>query len=113
MTEQYKSRENTAWWNVKVAQIIREGENLKGRDLESLLTIENVYQYINSINDWLQRITEDVRHVYFDQSLADQYCRPVEHIDFEGTSLWDIINIIKETIDERIRGFQDLRSKTI
>jgi hypothetical protein len=59
---------------------------LKEIPLESIANLDELKEYKNRIDEWVSEIAHMIHKIFEDESLIDEFARPVEDVDFENDS---------------------------
>ncbi len=113
MPSKFARRQNTdGWWRININRVIEQGEELSERRRETFQAFDDLKTYKDDIDRWLSGAASEIRSIYHDPSVAAEYCRPVGDIDLQDLSWSDVIESLKMTFHERIRGFRNLIDTT-
>lgn len=112
MSDEYERRPNTAGWRNGrdgLGRVVEEGENLMACEPSGL---DDLKLYGNKIDKWVDSARDKIQAIYVNAAVAGKYCAPLGQIDWDNMNHRDIKRQLRETVAERLRGFEELIERT-
>ena len=107
MQDKCKRRQNTnGWWRGHIEKQIEKGENLRAHD--KFRSLESLKGHRDDIDNWLREAASEIRTIYEERSIVEEYCQPVGCVDFDNQSRSKVAMCLDSIIDRRLKGFREL-----